>query len=94
MARYFYAWTPLVIVGTVLLLGLPWLGLVALIVFALVALAAMAALAWAIVAGPYLLIRTIGRRWHRRNVAYRPSAALTLVERERVAPSPASQRAT
>ena len=52
MVRYFYAWTPLVIVGTVVLLSLPWLGLIALVVFALVALAALAALAWAIVFVP------------------------------------------
>lgn len=49
MVSYFYSWTPLVVVGTVLLLGLPWLGLVALLVFALLALALLAAFAWAIV---------------------------------------------
>jgi len=83
MVRYFYAWTPLVIVGTVVLLSLPWLGLIALMIFALVALVALAALAGAIVAAPYLLIRSIGRRWHGRSVAHQPSAALSLAERER-----------
>jgi hypothetical protein len=29
MVRYFYAWTPLGIVGTVAVLSLPWLGLIA-----------------------------------------------------------------
>jgi len=83
MVRYFYAWTPLVIVGTVTFLSLPWLGLIALMIFALVALVTLAALAWAIVAAPYLLIRSIGRRWHGRGVAHQRSAALSLAERER-----------
>ena len=72
MVRYFYALTPLVIVGTVFILSLPWLGLAALLVFALVALAALAALAWAIVVAPYLLVRSVARRWHGRSVAYQP----------------------
>ena len=83
MVRYFYALTPFVTVGTVSILALPWLGLVALLVFALVALGALAALAWAIVVAPYLLIRSIGRRWHGRSLAYQPSAALSLAQRER-----------
>jgi hypothetical protein len=84
MVRYFYALTPLVIVGTVVLLSLPWLGLVALMILALVALGAVGALAWAIVAAPYLLIRSIGRRWHGRSVAaHQPSAALSLADGER-----------
>jgi hypothetical protein len=83
MVRYFYALTPLVIVGTVFLLSLPWLGLVALMIVALVALGALGALAWAIVAAPYLLIRSIGRRWHGRSVTHQPSAALSLADGER-----------
>ena len=83
MVRYFYAWTPFVIVGTVVLLTLPWLGLIALMVFALVALVSVAALAFAIVASPYLLIRSISRRWQARSVVHQPSPALSLAERER-----------
>ena len=83
MVRYFYAWAPLVIVGTVVLLSLPWLGLIALVIFALVGLVALAALAWAIVATPYVLIRSIGRRWQARSVVHQPSPALSLVERKR-----------
>lgn len=64
MVEYFYAWAPLVIAGTVVLLALPWLALIALFVFALAALAAVAALAWAVVAGPYLLGRSVYRRFH------------------------------
>jgi hypothetical protein len=60
MSTYFYKWIPLVIVGAVVLLSLPWLGLIALIIVALVALPA---LAFAIVYVPYLLIRAIGRSW-------------------------------
>jgi hypothetical protein len=66
MVRYFYVWTPLVLVGTVVLLSLPWLGLIALIVVALVALPAFAL---AIVFVPYLLARAIGRHWRSRSAA-------------------------
>jgi hypothetical protein len=83
MVRYFYAWTPLVIVGTVVLLSLPWLGLIALMVFALVTLVALAALAWAIVFVPLKLSREIGRRWHLRSGASpRTAAALGPAERQ------------
>lgn len=61
MVRYFYAWTPLVILTAVFVLALPWLGLIALMVVALVALGA---LTWAVVFVPYMLSRAIGRRWH------------------------------
>jgi hypothetical protein len=40
MARYLYAWTPLVNLGTVALLTLPWLGLLALVILSLFAHAA------------------------------------------------------
>jgi hypothetical protein len=66
MVRYFYLWTPLVIVGTVVLLSLPWLGLIALMVVALVALLV---LALALVVVPYLLIQAISRRWQSRTGA-------------------------
>jgi hypothetical protein len=79
MVRYFYAWTPLVIVGTVVLLSLPWLGLIALMIFALVALAALAALAWAIVAAPLAVGRAIARHWREGD---RPRATLSLAEGE------------
>jgi hypothetical protein len=62
--RHFYAWAPLVIVTTIVLLSLPWLGLIALTLFVLVALVALAALAWAVVFVPYTLGRAISRRWH------------------------------
>jgi hypothetical protein len=83
MLRYFYAFTPLVIVGTVFILSLPWLGLVALMVLVLVTLGALGAIAWALVAAPYLLIRSIGRSWHGRSVAPQPIAAVSLAERDR-----------
>jgi hypothetical protein len=66
MVRYFYAWTPLAIVGAVVLLSLPWLGLIALMIVSLVALPALAI---AIVATPYLLIQAIARRWQGRTRA-------------------------
>jgi hypothetical protein len=66
MVRYFYAWTPLVVVGTVVLLALPWLGLIALVI---VSLALLAALAWAVIFVPYTLSRAISRRWQSRSGA-------------------------
>jgi hypothetical protein len=73
MVRYFYAWTPLVIVGTIVLLSLPWLGLIALMIVSLVALPA---LALAIIFVPYMLIRAIGRRWQGRTAATPQTAAV------------------
>lgn len=78
MVEYFYAWTPLLIIGTVLLVSLPWLGPVVLLVGALAVLLALAALLWAIVVLPYRLGRAIGRRWHGRGgVRPRTPAAVT-----------------
>jgi hypothetical protein len=84
MVRYFYAWTPLVIVGTVFVLALPWLGLIALMAVSLVAVVALAALAWAIVFVPYMLGRVIGHRWHIRGASPRTAAALSPTDREHV----------
>jgi hypothetical protein len=82
MVRYFYAWAPLVVVGSVLL-SLPWLALIALVIAALVALTALAALAWAIVEVPLAVSRAIGHGWHGRSAAPQPSPALLLAERRR-----------
>jgi hypothetical protein len=68
MVRYFYAWTPLVLAGAVVLLTLPWLGLIALFVLALAALAALAALMWAIVTVPIVLGRAVTAAWQGRSV--------------------------
>jgi hypothetical protein len=80
MVRYFYLWTPLVIVGTVVLLSAPWLGLIALTIVSLVslvALVALAALTWATVAAPYLLIRSLDRRWREHAATRTPRAVFT-----------------
>jgi hypothetical protein len=81
MVRYFYGLTPLVIVTGVLFLSIPWLGLFALAVVALVGLATLAALAWAIVAAPYLLVRSLDRRW-RKHAAIRAWRAPSLARQE------------
>ncbi|MFL5946487.1 MAG: hypothetical protein ACJ74D_10195 [Gaiellaceae bacterium] len=73
MFRYFYAWTPLVFVATLVLLALPWLGLIALMIVALVALPA---LAFALVLAPYLLFHAISRRLQARHSASRPAVVL------------------
>lgn len=72
--RYFYKWTPLFVIGTVFILSLPWLGLIALMVAALVVLPA---LAWAIFFVPYTLGRAIVRRLQGRGGAS-PQAAAAL----------------
>ena len=82
MVRYFYALTPLVIVGSVFLLSAPWLGLIALMIVALVALVALAALSSAIVFVPYMLSRAISRRWHIRSDASPRTTALSPTERQ------------
>ena len=48
MARYFYAWIPLVALSAVLLFIVPFLGLIVAAVFAAGAVAAFGALAWRI----------------------------------------------
>jgi hypothetical protein len=58
MVRYFYAFTPLFLVGTLCILALPWLGLIALFVVALVV---VPALACAIFFVPYVVVRAICR---------------------------------
>jgi membrane protein implicated in regulation of membrane protease activity len=67
MVRYFYVWTPLIIVVAVALLSMPWLGLIALMVVAFAALVALVGLAWAIVFLPYMLGRAILRRLQKRS---------------------------
>ena len=66
MVSYCYTWTPLVIVGTLSLLALPWLGLIALLVVVLGSLVLLAALVTAIVWVPLNAGRAILRRWHAR----------------------------
>ena len=81
MVRYFYSWTPLVIVvGSSVLLCGP----LALIALMIVSLGAVAGLAWAIVFMPYMLSRAIIRRWHRSGASPRTALAL----------SPAGQQTT
>ena len=84
MVRYFYTWTPLVIVGgTGILLTIPYLALVVLMI---VAVAALAAFMWAIVAVPYVLGRAISRLWQNASGATRRTAALSPVRRESAQP--------
>ena len=73
MVRYFYAWTPLFIVEAIVILSLPWLGLIALMIVALVALPAFAGV---VVFVPYTLGRAISRRWQGRSGASPRAAAV------------------
>jgi hypothetical protein len=74
MVTYFYKWLPLVVVAAIVILSLPWLGLIALMIVALVVLPA---LAWAIVVVPYMLGRAISRRWQESGASPRAAAALS-----------------
>ena len=80
--RYFYAWTPLVLIGAVVLLSLPWLGLIALVIFGFAAVALLAALVWAIVAVPIAVGHAVGRRLQERGHAAHPLAGLSQPKRE------------
>jgi hypothetical protein len=90
MVRYFYAWTPLFIVGTVVLLSMPWLGLIALMIVASVALVVLAALSWMVVFVPYTLSRAISRRWHIHSGASPRTVAALSPGRRRTRTLPAS----
>ena len=81
MVRYFYAWTPLVIVvGTIVFITIPYL---ALAVLTIVSFLALARLARAIAAVPYMLSRAIDRRWQARSSASpRTAAALSPARRQ------------
>jgi hypothetical protein len=81
MVRYFYAWTPLVIVvGTIVFLTIPYLALALLTIVSLVALKK---LAWTIVGVLYTLSRAISRRWQGRSSASpRTTAALSPAGRQ------------
>jgi hypothetical protein len=77
MVRYWYSLMPLVVTLTVILLAIPWLGLIALMLFTLIALAALGALAWGIVFVSQMLIRSVGRRWHSRSGSGNQPATLS-----------------
>jgi hypothetical protein len=67
MVRYFWAWTPVVIVfGTAVILTIPYLALIVLLVVSLVALAALTR---AIVSVAFMLSGAISRRWQGRSGA-------------------------
>ena len=65
---YAFEWMPvLVLLGALLLLLVPGFALIAVMVVALAAVAALVALAGAILASPYLLVRTLRRRLAERH---------------------------
>jgi preprotein translocase subunit SecF len=75
---YSFEWTlgPAVIGALLLILLVPGFALIALVVVALAALAALVALAGAIVAAPYLLVRTVRRRVAERHESSDPSVPM------------------
>jgi hypothetical protein len=75
MVRYWYARTPLLVLGTVVLLSIPWLGVLAVMVVALAALAALAAAVRVTVSVMSTLARTMTRPWHAPSGAYARTTA-------------------
>jgi hypothetical protein len=62
MARYFYAWIPAVALAAVTLFIVPFLGLIAAVVFAAGAVAALGALVWRTVEVLDTFVRFVVRR--------------------------------
>src|SRR6478735_890376 len=60
---YCYSWTPVVILMTVVLLALPWLGLIALFVFSLLLFGLLATLVWTVIWVPRTLTMAVRNRW-------------------------------
>jgi hypothetical protein len=78
--KYGIEWTPgIILLGSVIVLPLaPPFALIGLVVVALAAVAALVALAGAVLATPYLLVRTIRRRLEERHQATEGSGLHTL----------------
>jgi len=76
--KYGFEWTPgLVLVGMVLILPLvPGFALIGVVVVALAAVAALVALAGAVLATPYLLVRSARRRLAERRGSAEGSAPM------------------
>ena len=91
---YGYEWIPaIVIVGAFIVLMVPAFALIGLAVLALAALAALVAFAGAVVASPFLLARTLRRRFaetHARPAGTAASSHSSKVGPARVAFGPGS----
>lgn len=59
-SEYFYLWIPAVLLGTVVILTLPWLAVIALLAIVVTVLAALGSLAAALVASLGALGRSLG----------------------------------
>jgi hypothetical protein len=95
MLTYCYAWTPLVIVTTVAVLSIPWLGLIALIVLLLAVIAALGALLAGIASGAHLLGQATAHRSQERYVTtVRTPTTASPVDASLSATSPAAVGAT
>jgi hypothetical protein len=76
--KYGFEWTPgIILLGAVVVLPLaPGFALIGLVVVALVAVAALVALAGAVLATPYLLVRSVRRRLAERHGSTEGSAPI------------------
>jgi uncharacterized protein (DUF58 family) len=79
MLSYLHIWTPAaVVVGIVVILTTPFLGLIALLVILLTALTALAAAA---IAAPFLLGRSVHRLWRAHRDVIEQGAVLSPAQR-------------
>lgn len=67
MLSYCYSWAPLVVIGTLAVLALPWLGLVALMVLLLGSIALLGLVVSAILWPVLRVSQAIVRWWHGRS---------------------------
>ena len=78
MVRYFYTWTPLFLVMAIVVLTLPWLGLIALMIVVPLALAAFA---FAFVYVPYMVVQAISHRLSAGSASRQTAPALASAAR-------------
>jgi len=71
---HFYAWIPVVLVGTLVILALPWLAVIALLVLVLAVAAGLGFLAWSFVAALNALGHSALGRSHAQTTASRQVA--------------------
>jgi hypothetical protein len=82
-ARYPYAWAPVVVViGTAVVLAVPYLALIALIFVLVAALAAVTALAWTTITALFVRGRVAHRRWRPQQGGGQPSPVLSQARRD------------
>ena len=94
--KYGFEWTPgIVLLGSVIVLPLaPGFALIGLVVVALATVAALVALAGAVLATPFLLVRTIRRRLAERHQSTEGSAPIATTIAQAALAGPTTARSS